>query len=175
MHGVQPLEAHRPRRPGPKRASRSPDGRAEASPLCAGPLEAVRGVLESYARRGVLRSLSESEGTFRFHWLWNAPFVLKVDGESLVFRGLLSSEPALAKDVRQWLVAASSETVAAHRRLDKQLLTATYARGTLKFRLRGDFTDGAKRAIQLVNELFVVFLSERHPEYLRERFQVGED
>lgn len=139
------------------------------------PLEAVRSVLEGYARRGVFQSLSENAGTFRFHWLWNASFVLDVDGDSLVFRGLLPTAPELAKDVRAWLVAASLETVAAHRRLDKQLLTATYARGTLRFRLRGDFTDGAKRAVQLVNELFVVFLSERHPEFLRERFQIGED
>ena len=169
MHGVQPLEAHRPRR-------RGPNSRAEASPLCASSLEAVRGVLEGYARRGVLRSLSESDGTFRFHWLWNAPFVLEVDGESLVFRGLLPTVPFLVRDVRQWLAVVSSESVAEHRRLDKRLMTATYARGTLRFRVRdGRFADAAKRAIQIVNELFVVYLSARHPEYLRKRFNVPED
>lgn len=140
------------------------------------PLEAVRGVLEGYARRGVLQSLSESEGTFRFHWLWNAPFVVVVDGESLVFRGILPSVPAISRDVRTWLAAASSEAVAEHRRLDKRLLTATYARGTLRFRVRDRrFAEAAKRAIQIVNELFVVYLSARHPEYLRERFNVPED
>lgn len=140
------------------------------------PLEAVRGVLETYARRGVLRSLSESDGTFRFHWLWNAPFVLAVDGESLVFRALLPGASEIADDVRAWLREAASESAAAHRRLDPRLLTATYARGTFRFRVRGGrFDEGAKRAIQLVNELFVVYLSARHPEYLRERFQIAED
>jgi len=169
MHGVQPLEAHRPRR-------RGPNGRAEAGPLCASSLEAVRAVLESYARRGVLRSLSEHDGTFRFHWLWNAPFTLAVDGESIVFRGLLPTAPVLARDVRTWLVAAAAEEVAEHRRLDKRLLTATYTRGTLRFRIRDEhFDEGARRAIQLVNELFVVYLSARHPEILRQRFNVPED
>lgn len=138
-------------------------------------LEAVRGVLEAYAQRGVLRSLSESGGTFRFHWLWNAPFTLIVDGESLVFRALLPAATAIAADIKAWLREMTADSTAAHRRLDPRLLTATYARGSLRFRVRGDFAEGAKRAIQLVNELFVVYLSARHPQYLRERFQVGED
>jgi hypothetical protein len=136
------------------------------------PLEAVRGGLAAYARRGVLRSLSESEGTFRFHWLWNAPFVLQVDGESLVFRGLLPGAASIAGDVREWLAVVSSESVAEHRRS----LPVSYARGTLRFRVRdGLYEEAAKRVMQVVNELFVVFLSARHPEYLRGRFAVGED
>jgi hypothetical protein len=39
----------------------------------------------------------------------------------------------------------------------------------------GLYEQAAKRAMQVVNELFVVFLSARHPEYLRGRFAVGED
>ncbi len=140
------------------------------------PLEAVRGVLEGYAKRGVLRSLSESGGTFRFHWLWNAPFTLVVDGESIVFRGLLPSVPAISRDVRLWLVSVSSESVAEHRRLDKRLLTATYSRGTLRFRVRdGRFEEATKRAIQIVSEMLVLDLAARYPQYMHERFSIGED
>lgn len=141
-------------------------------------LNAVRGILQTYASRGVFHSLSETGTTFRFHWLWNAPFELSVQEKTktLVFAGLLPDASSIAGDVKAWLAEAASEQTVAHRRLDPKALTATFSRGSLRFRVRnGDFSEGVKRAIQLVNELFVTHLSARYPSYLMEHFHVSED
>ena len=141
-------------------------------------LDAVGATLEAYARRGVLRSLSRSGNTFRFHWLWNASFHLTVEEQkdTIVFRGLLPGASGIAQDVKAWVAQAASESTVAHRRLDPRVLTAEYSRGSLRFRVHnGDFAAATKRAIQLVNELFVTHLCARHPSYLMEHFHVSED
>ena len=141
-------------------------------------LDAVRQTLESYARRGVLRSLSQSGNAFRFHWLWNAAFHITVDdrNRTITFRGLLPAAPGIAQDVKAWLATAAAEATAAHRRLDPAMLTAELSRGSLRFRVHhDDSTAAVKRAMQLVNELFVTHLSARHPGYLTEHFHVPED
>lgn len=141
-------------------------------------LDVIRETLETYARRGVFRSLSQTGTTFRFQWLWNAAFTLTVVEKSatIVFRGILPGASAFEDEIKAWLVAAASETTVAHRRLDPREMTATFSRGSLRFRVRnGNFESGAKRAIQLVNELFVTHLSARHPSYLVEHFHASED
>ena len=141
-------------------------------------LDAVRETLEAYAQRGIFASLHHTGTTFRFRWLWNAPFTINVQEKTstLVFRSLLPGAGAIEADIKAWLAQAASEKTLPHRRLDPQLLTATYSRGSLRFRLRSsDLASATKRAIQLVNELFVTHLSARHPSYLVEHFHAPED
>ena len=149
-------------------------------------VEGIRRALETYAKRGVFRSFSESrEGEFRFHWLWNAPFVMTVDERSgaLVFPKLLPGmqpESELESDVKRFLAACSSPERLEHRRLDPRQLTVTYSnrggKGTLRFRIKTtDYETATRQAVQLVNELFVSHLSTHHPSYLVEHFRVPED
>lgn len=149
----------------------------------------VRDVLATYARRGVFRSLSESASstgvTFRFQWLWNAPFSMTMDSQSgvLVFKGVLRGvEPgsAVEQGVKGFLRDCAFGDRLEHRRLDPRAVTVGYSnrRGvaTLRFRIKdGNMENGARKAVQIVNELFVSYLSTHHPSYLVEHFRVAED
>lgn len=147
-------------------------------------------VLSEYAERGVFRSFSEVAGRagkteFRFYWLFNLPFQLAFDesrGE-LVFRKLLPGIAAgsqIEKELKAFLDELSSEDRVPHRRLDLKKTTLRYAnqRGTvaLKFRvLDGDCEYGTRRAVNLVNEVFLSFLNVRFPEYMIEKFKLSDE
>ena len=149
----------------------------------------VRDVLATYARRGVFRSLSETRSgtgvTFRFQWLWNAPFSLTEDAKSgaLVFRGVLRGVErggAVETGVKEFLRECASEERVEHRRLDPRAVAVSYSNrggsGTLRFLVKdGDMESGARKAVQVVNEIFTSYLSAHHPAYLVEHFRVAED
>ena len=149
---------------------------------------AVRQVLETYAARGVFRSLRQSPGaagvTFRFHWLWNAPFALTVEKSgALVLRDVLPGIQAgseIESGVKAFLRECSSPERVEHRRLDRLRVSVTYSnrrgRASLRFRVKdGDLGAGTRQAIQLVNEMFVGYLSARQPSYLAEYFHFTEE
>lgn len=151
------------------------------------PLE-LRNVLNTYARRGVFRSLSETRSsagvTFSFQWLWNAPFTMTLEPKgALVFKSVLRGVErgsAIENGVKQFLHDCQSEERVEHRRLDRRSVGVSYSNrgsaGTLRFRIRdGDMENGAKKAVQVVNEIFVDYLSAHYPSYLVEHFRVSED
>jgi hypothetical protein len=153
-------------------------------------LGVVRAELERYAQRGVFRSFSEKPGPkgsteFRFNWLWNLPFCLQFDParRAIVFRKLLPNVAA-GSDLNAALKAFLEECASAdrpeHRRIDPKRLAIEYSnrRGsvTLTFIVaRGQYEYGVRRAINLVNELFVGFLNLRYPRYMVSSFDLPEE
>ncbi len=148
----------------------------------------VRNVVTGYATRGVFRSLHEEDSatavSFQFHWLWNAPFRLVVEKKTraLVWPRLLPQVERggeLEQGVKAFLNECRSAERVEHRRLDPSRIAASYSNqakyGTLRFRIKRDADRGVRLAIQVVNELFVSYLSSHHPQYLVEHFRVAED
>src|SRR5260370_36199646 len=94
------------------------------------PLALVNGELESYARRGVFRSFSQTYGDdklaeFSFYWLWNLPFHLTFDArrKALSFKNLRPDVPAgseLGRGLKALIKSRSSSSrdQPEHRRLD---------------------------------------------------------
>jgi hypothetical protein len=154
------------------------------------PLGVVRGELERYAQRGVFRSFSETSGSkgsaeFRFNWLWNLPFRLSFDPgrRAILFKGLLPGVKAgseLDRGLKAFLAECSSADRPEHRRIDPKRVAVQYLnrRSTVSLEFvvaRGQYEYGIKRAINLVNELFIGFLNLRHPEYLVVHFGLPEE
>jgi len=154
------------------------------------PAIVVRGVLQSYARRGVFRSFSEKRSrgrrvTFRFRWLWNEVFSMTLDGASgaILFEGLLPEIDAgseLETGVRAFVRECCSRERLEHRRVDPRrvAVSVSHRRRRLNLRLRtrdNDFEYGARKAIHLVNEIFLSYLNVHHPGYLAAQFRLPED
>lgn len=153
-------------------------------------IDAVREVLEGYATRGVFRSYSElpakgAKATFRFHWLWNAPFTLAFDTErnAIAFEKLLDSVPPgspVDLSVRRFLAEAASLERPEHRRVDRGRIAITVSNRsgalTLRFRIKNEEIEPAvRKAVNVVNELLASHLSMEHPEYLAKTFRLPED
>ncbi|MGH9719591.1 MAG: hypothetical protein ACRD8O_05225 [Bryobacteraceae bacterium] len=154
------------------------------------PAAEVRRVLQSYARRGVFRSFSQTDAgdrriEFRFDWLWNLPFRLTFDRKLgwLAFNGLLRDiRPGseLDADLRKFIRSFSTAERPEHRRIDPSRVAVRYSnrRGAvgLTFRiLDGGYEYGVKKAVNLVHEIFLSFLNVDHPQYLIDHFRIAED
>jgi hypothetical protein len=146
--------------------------------------------LETYARRGVFRSFSQTrtEGRradFRFYWLWNLPFQLSFDGKrkTLLFKNLLPSVPArseLNTSLKSFIERFCSKDQPEHRRLDPKRVSVRYSnlRGnvSITFLVVGDdYQYGVKKALHLINEILVGFLNVHFPEYTVEHLHRQED
>ncbi len=158
------------------------------------PLALVNGELESYARRGVFRSFSQTYGDdklaeFSFYWLWNLPFHLTFDvrRKALSFKNLLPDVPAgselesgLKALIKSRSSSSSSRDQPEHRRLDPKRVSIHYSnrRGqvSLVFRVsNGEYQHAVTKALNLVNEIFVGFLNAQFPEYTAQHFRRQED
>jgi hypothetical protein len=145
------------------------------------PAAIVHRVLEEYARRGVFRSFSQvAPGRFRFYWLWNLPFELTLDEKraSLAFRGLLPKmTPELVAGIVEFLKECCSEDRPEHRRVEALRAAVSFStRGTLTlYAISGDYEYAARKAINLVSELFTGYLSLHHPRYLASSFRIAEE
>ena len=150
----------------------------------------VKKVLATYAERGVFRSFSQVAGEkgkaeFRFHWLWNLPFHLTFDAQrrELSFRKLLpgvAPGSQLEADLNAFIEGLSSPERPEHRRIDTARLMLRYSnqRGTvaLTFRILGaDYEYAVRKAVNVVNEIFLDFLNARFPEYMVEKFKLPEE
>lgn len=146
--------------------------------------------LEHYAERGIFRSFSHKPAAggrteFHFHWLWNLAFHLTFDPEqrALQFKKLLPNVPAgsdLETELKEFLHDCSSPDRPEHRRADPKRLAVRSAnrRGalTLTFVVEAnDYSYAVKKAIHLVNELFVAFLSVRYPECMAQNFHLSNE
>ncbi len=147
-------------------------------------VRALAEVLESYAARGVFRSFSQAgEGEYRFRWLWNLPFRVRFDGKSLRFEKLLPRVPAaspLYRELKGFLKDCASAGRPAHRRIDPREVRVRCwnRRGTVSLvfdLVGGDYAMGTRKAVQVVNEVFLSFLALDHPQYLAEEFRIGEE
>lgn len=99
---------------------------------------------------------------------------------ALAFKKLLPNIPAgsdLETGLKEFLKSLGSYERPAHRRLDHARLAVRYAnrRGTvtLAFVISGDDHEYAvKKALEVVNEIFLGFLNLHYPEYMAENFRL---
>ena len=146
--------------------------------------------MKTYAQRGVFRSFSQtrSNGTqaeFCFYWLWDLPFCLSFDGKhkALSFKNLLPGVPAgseLHAQLKDFVKARSSKDQPDHRRLDPKRVVVRCANRrsyvSITFQVvKNDYEYGVKKALNLVNEIFVGFLNVYFPEYTVQHFRRPED
>jgi hypothetical protein len=146
--------------------------------------------LKTYAQRGVFRSFSQTraegrQAEFRFYWLWDLPFHLSFDGKrkTLSFKKLLPGVLAgseLNTKLKAFIKSRCSNQQPEHRRLDPKRLSIRYSnlRGNISVTflvVEDDYEYGVKKALNLVNEIFVGFLNVYFPEYMVQHFRRPED
>ncbi len=130
----------------------------------------------------MFRSFSRRGSEFRFEWLWGLPFCLTFDRKAaaLEFRELLPNiavRSDLERGVKSFVRGFSAKDRPAHRRVDPAMLTVRYAnrrgRATLAFGIRADDPEYAvRKALEVVNEVFLGFLNLHYPEYMAENFRL---
>lgn len=153
-------------------------------------LAIVKEQLETYARRGVFRSFCQTragggQAEFRFYWLWNLPFNLRFDGKrkTMSFKNLLAGVPAaseLNSSLKSFVKEFSVRVWPEHRRVDPKRVSIRYSnqRGnvTIAFVVsKNEYEYGVKKALNVINEVLVGFLSVHFPEYTVEHFRRPED
>jgi hypothetical protein len=154
------------------------------------PLAVVGEQLQTYAQRGVFRSFSQTrangtQSEYLFYWLWNLPFHLSFDGrrKTLSFKKLLPGVLAgseLNTRLKAFIQERCSSNQPEHRRVDPRRVSIRYSnrRGdvTISFLVvKNDYAYGVRKALNLVNEIFVGFLNVYFPEYMVQHFQRPED
>ena len=153
----------------------------------------VSRILEGYAQRGVFRSYSEIASQsvtndvteFRFVWLTPEPLRVVFDAtrDALIFEDLLPGvhrESELAAELKAFIRSLTSPGLPDHRRLDPTRLRAIYrnrqGRVSLAFLIQGgDFDYGVRKAVNVVNEIFLSFLTVYHPPYMVKHFQMWDE
>jgi hypothetical protein len=154
------------------------------------PITLIHHKLETYARRGVFRSFSQTraggrQAEFCFYWLWNLPFRLSFDSKrkTLAFKKLLPGIPKeseLNARLKAFIKDRCSTDQPEHRRVDPKRVSIRYSnlRGnvSLTFLVAGnDYEYGVRKALNLVNEIFVGLLNVYFPEYVAEHFRGQEE
>lgn len=166
-------------------ATRRKSGRVDRSS------DVVKQTLASYATRGIFRAYGDQpsedgQSRFSFRWHADATFHLAYDParRELIFRDLLPDIPSRARmyrELRAFVDASASPTLPEHRRIDprKTRVAVTSRNGmvSLVVSLKNSHLEyGVRRAVNLIHELFVVFL--RNPlyfSYMVEHFQLDPD
>jgi hypothetical protein len=100
---------------------------------------------------------------------------------ALEFRKLLPNVPAgsdLDRGLKAFVRGFTSTERPAHRSVDPAKLKIRYAnrRGTVTLAfamVENDPAYAVQKSLQVVNEVFVGFLSLRHPEYMAENFRLS--
>jgi len=153
-------------------------------------VDAVRELLEDYARRGVFRGFSAGpqragKSTYRMVWYKNRPFELTVDPAKGEFRfvNLLPKLPATSpvyRDLKAFVKARQASELPDHRRIDraKAQLRLINRQGNVSLVLTspGDLEYGARKVIHLTQEIFLSFLAEGlNLEYAVETFELDPD
>lgn len=150
--------------------------------------EKATGILEDYAQRGVFRAFSRGtvrNGNVEFKILWHRDrlfdVVFDANKNLLRFKHLLPNVPAdspMYAEFKKFLKSRQSEELPEHRRIDKQKADIRpYNRtGNVSLTIKsrdGDCDYAVRRIVHLVNEIFLVFLSEgAYFEYMVENFNL---
>ena len=103
--------------------------------------------------------------------------------KALSFKKLLPNivpGSALDTDLKAFIKGRCSPDQPEHRRLDSKRVAARYSnrQGTvnLSFLVVGnDYEYGVRKALNMVNEIFIAFLNVYYPEYLVENFRIPEE
>lgn len=149
----------------------------------------VRDTLQAFAARGVFREFGETRRgartEYKFRWLTPAPIHLVHDSRAhtLNFRHLLPNMPAksdIYRGLRKFLAGRTLASVPEHRRIDpRRTEIKTINRGgsvsiLIKFRPRSA-RYAARKAINIVNEIFMGFLTGPYYDYMVENFAMSEE
>ncbi len=136
------------------------------------PAEEIGAILEEYAKKGVFRSFSAKtrggKGTYRMLWHYERMFECEFDKSRETFRFpvLLPNVPAdsdMHKNLKAFVQSRQDGPLPEHRRiLPEKTQVKVFNRNSaiaLNFKvLDGDYAYTARRAINLVHEIFLDFL-----------------
>ncbi|HSE37208.1 MAG TPA: hypothetical protein VLG74_07895 [Blastocatellia bacterium] len=151
-------------------------------------VEVVAATLEEYANRGVFRGFSRGpvkHGRAAFRMVWHRDrvfdFVFDANRGTMRFPLVLPHVPAkMYLELKRFIASRQSEEVPDHRRIDPgKARVGSYVRSgnvslTLTVR-NGDYSYGARKLINLVHEIFLVFLADEYFEYMIEAFELDPD
>jgi hypothetical protein len=154
-------------------------------------IEAVAQTLENYARRGVFRAFSRgrvSNDRAAFRMVWHRDrvfdFVFDFRRNTMRFPVVLPNVPAgsrMYSELKAFIKSRHSDKVPEHRRIDtRKAQVRPYNRGgnvslTLTV-VGGEYEYCARRLINLVHEIFMVFLIDgSYYEYMVETFDLDPD
>jgi hypothetical protein len=153
-------------------------------------VEVVAETLEHYARRGVFRGFSRGpvkNGRATFRMVWHRDrvfdFIFDANRGTMRFPLVLPDVPARSRmylDLKAFIESRQSGALPDHRRIDsRKAQVGSYVRSgnvslTLTVR-NGDYQYGARKLINLVHEIFLVFLADGYYEYTVEAFDLDPD
>jgi len=153
-------------------------------------VEVVAETLEHYARRGVFRGFSRGavkNGRAAFRMVWHRDrvfdFIFDVSRGTMRFPLVLPDVPADSKmyaDLKAFIRDRQSEELPEHRRIDagKARVSSYLRSGNVSLTLtvrNGDYKYGAQKLINLVHEIFLVFLADGYFDYMVEAFDLDPD
>jgi hypothetical protein len=160
------------------------------SPRGASAIEVVAETLENYARRGVFRgfsrgSVKNGRAAFRMVWHRDRVFDLILDANrgTMRFPLVLPDIPSDSKmylDLKKFIKSRQSGEFPEHRRIDAEKaqvgssVRSSNVSLTLTVR-NGDYKYGAQKLINLVQEIFLVFLADTYFDYMVEAFDLDPD
>ena len=163
-----------PRASGSRRAPKPARAAKQKTPVR---LNVCSEVFARYSERGVFRAFSEaSSGEYRFTWLWGLPFHATFKRGTLTFENLLPAIPGRSKldtELKAFIKSCASPKRPAHRRLVPAELVRKKGVVSLAFRVKT--AEDARRAVNLINEVFLTFLNVEYNEYVREHLYDSDD
>jgi hypothetical protein len=133
----------------------------------------VTGILEGYAAKAVFRGFSAhpkrgGKAAYKMVWHHERPFELLLDVQhgALLFPAVLPGVPSrsdMYRELRAFLKSRQTDEVPEHRRVNpaKARVTLSNQRGIVSLSLTvkdGDFDYATRKLIQIVHEIFMVFL-----------------
>lgn len=154
------------------------------------PTETVAAALENYAQRGVFRGFSrgpvkKGRATFKMMWHRDRLFELVFDSAKATLRFTLvlpnvPPDSAMYREFKKFVRSRQSEELPEHRRIDKKKAEVRpYNRAgnvSLTLKLKdGDYEYGTGKIVNLVHEIFMVFLHDGYFEYMVENFDLDPD
>jgi hypothetical protein len=152
--------------------------------------EKIESVLRGYADRGIFQNFGILRQTaarteYTFRWLVPTPFLLVHDRlrQILIFRNLLPGIPArsgMYRHLKEFLDKKTSKETPEHRRVDPRkspiLIINRGGRVSLGVEIRNRHEEyAARKAIQLMNEIFNGFLTGPYYDYMVSHFSLPEE
>ncbi len=153
-------------------------------------VEVVAETLENYAKRGVFRGFSRApvkrgKAAFRMVWHRNRVFDFIFDSKkgTMRFPLVLPDVPADSKmyrELKEFIKSRQAGQLPDHRRINnrKAQVGCSVLTGNVSITLtvrNGDYEYGARKLINLVHEIFLVFLADGYYDYMVEAFDLDPD
>jgi hypothetical protein len=155
------------------------------------PVDIVTSVLEGYAEKALFRGFSAHPGragkaTYEMVWHYDRPFELLLDApkKTLRFPALLPGLPArsaMYRALQAFLKERKSPDVPEHRRVNpaKARIALANQKGAVSLTLTvkdADFEYAARKIIQVVHEIFLIFLVDgAYYDYMVEHLGLDPD